>query len=91
MKCSVIARLASLHDLFGCAASAPYENSLPGSLSEHEVAIVRLGLINEIKDEAGNTLTATDKYGSTKHPKCRLVPGMYWVRFGHWGMPFHDP
>ena len=91
MNQRVVVPLVSLLGALGCAAPAPYENYPAGSLSDQEVAIVRLGLIKEIKDEAGNTLTTTDKYGSTKHPECRLVPGMYWVRFDHWGMPFHDP
>ena len=87
----MIVPLASLLGALGCAAPAPYENYASGSLDEGEVAIVRLGLIKEVKDEAGNTLIATDKYGLTEHPECRLTPGKYWVRFDHWGMPFHDP
>ena len=77
--------------LSGCATRVPFENYPAGSLSEQQVAIVRVGLIKRIVDEAGNVLLDLSRYEYAEHPEYRLKPGKYWVQFDYWGMPHHSP
>ena len=72
----------------GCLSRTPYENYPAGSLTEQQVATLRLSYIKKIVDEGGNTILELGQYDVAERFEYRLRPGRYQVVFNLWGWGF---